>query len=295
MNSLQFKAQHVSLALLFVIALVDTCIADTVQVPHRSSRDYGMSGVIASPQNGSALFNNPAGMSMAYAYAAEGQYIRLAERKLNLFGLNVVDSKTQPNLAVGMAYGYGFTDESADFDIKTQDGRLAFSTAFIDKLVLGGLGLRYVRESVGTGEAATVYDGLTLDAGFLLNVQDRFSLGLVGQNLMKFDGLNRRLGGGMALRSRSFVIDADLLVDFDAVEDEKTLIYRFGAEVLAGDSVPLRAGFEGHQHTDEKWMSFGTGFMEKHGNRASQINVSYRQNIERSDDNALSISVILFL
>ena len=114
-----------------------------------------------------------------------------------MLGFNVVDSKTQPDFVVGLGYGYGFTDDSADFDITSHDARLAVSKTLVENRLFAGVGFRYVREIVGSDDAA-VMDGF-VDTGLLFSITESFSVGAVGQNLMVVNGLPRRAGGGVAL------------------------------------------------------------------------------------------------
>lgn len=258
-------------------------VAQTLQAPISSTRDYGMSAVIGDPQTSSALFNNPAGMSRAYAYSVEGQYIRGGLRQLNVVGGSVVDSATQPALAVGISYGYGFTDESADFKIESHDARLALSKPIVEKHIFAGLGFRYVRETVGEGETEVVLDGFTLDPGALFVLTESFSIGVVGQNLMKVKGLPRRAGGGVAFGAKGFVFDGDILMDFDSNPDSVKPIYKAGTEFLIDGSVSIRAGFVEDTAGEERWVSGGLGFLQVEGSRGNQMNLSYRQRLDVDD------------
>ena len=281
--------------LLFILGSAFVGHAQTLQAPFSSTRDYGMLGVIGDPQVSSALFNNPAGMSRSFVYAAEGQYVRSAQRQLNVLGGSVVDSKTQPAMAVGLAYGYGFTDESAEFDIESHDARLAISKPLVPKHVFAGLGFRYVREKVSSGDFSETLDGFTLDPGLLFVITETFSVGAVGQNLLRVDGLPRRAGGGIAVGAQSFVLDGDVLMDFDTHPDGNKVIYRTGVEFLAGDTVPLRAGYEANTATDSQWFACGLGFMQTEGIRGSQLNLSYKQRLDVSDIYTFTAGLTMFL
>ena len=266
-----------------------------IQAPISSTRDYGMSAVIGDPRMSSALFNNPAGMSRGYTYAVEGQYIRGGLRQMNVLGGSVVDSKTQPGLAVGIGYGYGFTDESADFKIESHDARLALSKAVVEKHIFAGVGFRYVREIVGEADAAETLDGFTLDPGVLFVLTESFSIGVVGQNLMKVKGLSRRGGGGVALGTKGFIFDGDVLVDLDSNPNGPKPIYKAGTEFLVGDSVPIRAGFIEDTANDERWVSGGIGFLQVDGARGNQLNLSYKQRLDTDDVYFFAVGMTIFL
>ena len=206
-----------------------------------------------------------------------------------------MDSKTQPSLAVGVGYGYGFTDESADFEISTHDARLAMSKTLIETKLFAGIGFRYIREIIGSDAASEVMDGFTVDAGLLFAVTDSFSIGAVGQNLMLVEGLPRRAGGGIAMRVQSFVIDGDVLVDFDTKPGEQSLIYRIGTEFLIGEALPLRGGFESNQANESQYFSVGLGFLQTEGAQGNQLNLSYKQRIDIQEENVLALGLTMFL
>jgi hypothetical protein len=295
MNSVLFR-RCLTIALRFLLLSIPSFgFAQSLQAPISSTRDYGMSAVIGDPQMSSALFNNPAGMSRGYTYSVEGQYIRGGLRQMNVLGGSVVDSKTQPSLAVGVGYGYGFTDESADFKIESHDARLALSKAVVEKHVFAGVGFRYVRETVGEGETAQVLDGFTLDPGALFVLTESFSIGIVGQNLMKVKGLPRRAGGGVAIGAQGFILDGDVLVDFTSNPEEPKPIYKIGTEFLVGESVPLRAGFIEDTATEARWVSGGIGFLQVDGPRGNQLNLSYKQRIDTDDVYFFAVGMTVFL
>jgi hypothetical protein len=295
MNRMLFPQRFSAVLSLFLLGMPLFGFAQALQTPISSTRDYGMSAVIGDPQMSSALFNNPAGMSRGYTYAVEGQYIRGGLRQMNVLGGSVVDSKTQPSLAVGIGYGYGFTDESADFKIESHDARLALSKAVVEKHVFAGVGFRYVRETVGEGETAQVLDGFTLDPGALFVLAESFSIGVVGQNLMKVKGLPRRAGAGVAIGAQGFILDGDVLVDFTSNPDEPKAIYKVGTEFLVGESVPLRAGFIEDTATEARWVSGGIGFLQVDGPRGNQLNLSYKQRIDTDDVYFFAVGMTVFL
>lgn len=279
--------------LVFLVPVLGS--GQALQAPISSTRDYGMSAVIGDPQMSSALFNNPAGMSRAYTYAVEAQYIRGGYRQMNVLGGSVVDSKTQPALAVGIGYGYGFTDESADFQIESHDARFALSKPIVENHIFAGVGFRYVREIVGEGDTAQILDGFTADPGALFVLTESFSIGVVGQNLMKVKGLPRRAGGGFAIGTGGFVFDGDLLVDFDSNPDSPKTIYKAGTEFLAGDSVPIRAGFIEDTANQARWVSGGIGFLQVDGPRGNQLNLSYKQRVDVDDVYFFAFGLTMFL
>ena len=223
-----------------------------------SPRAMGMSGVRGDPVGSSAVITNPAGMSRAYVYAAEGQYFRSGNGDLNAVGVNVVDSKTQPQLAVGLNYAYQFADSDAPMAQDGHDLRLALAHALVaDKFHLG-VTMRYLAiKRSGQGMQPENLEGFTLDAGLLISLAPTVHLGLVGQSLVDMDDrtMPRRAGGGLSYTGSPLVVDVDVLADFQTHEDGPKLVVATGVELLLAESVPLRAGYEYDGAFETSWVS----------------------------------------
>ncbi|MCA9537748.1 MAG: hypothetical protein KC620_02600 [Myxococcales bacterium] len=279
---------------LFVLGVASGAHAQSLDSP----RGMAMGGVRADPVASSAVVYNPAGMARAYLYAAEVQYFRLGPDDVNVVGVNVVDSKTQPSLAVGAAYGYHFSDDDAPVDIKGHDARLAFAHPLVQNQVNAGVSLRYVDISRKSGGVDNGVDGFTLDAGLLISLSGAFHLGAIGQNLVHIDdpAMPRRAGGGIAYTGEPLVLDVDVLADFDTHEDGTKAVVSAGGELLLADTVPIRAGYEYDGAREQQWVSGGVGFVTSgEGGQAGQISISYKQNLDHSDQFGFGIGLMLFL
>lgn len=263
-------------------------------------RAVAMSAVRGDPVANSAVMHNPAGMSRAYLYAAEVFYARDAQSR-NVAGVNIVDSKTQPKLAVGAAYGYQFTDSDADVTADGHDARLSLAHPVSDRLHVG-LGLHYLainRETSVEGATIDDIDGFTLDVGALIEVGSGLFIGAVGENLVEVEnaGLPRRIGGGVGFSGEGFSAAVDVLADFGSDPDGKTkTVVAAGAEALIADVLPLRIGYEWNGATDEQWLGGGVGFMTRgDGANGGQITIAYRQNLDQSDQYLFTAGFVLFL
>ena len=264
-------------------------------------RSLAMGGAVrGDPVGSSALLRNPAGMSRSYIYAAEAAYTRAAPSNVNTGGLNIVDSKTKPSVAVGLAYAYQFTDSGEPAN-DGHDVRLAFAHPFVPQVFNVGLGLHYLHldRDVNVDDKKEVDElrAFTLDAGLLFSPTPAFHIGVVGHNLINTDdpGFPRQAGGGIAFTGELFTIDFDALADFDRGEETKAVLAG-GLEMLIAGAVPFRLGFEYDGPTDQKWASGGIGFLDtrtrKEGN---QLNIAYRQSIEDSKNWIFSGGMVLFL
>lgn len=263
-------------------------------------RAVAMSGVRGDPVANSAVMHNPAGMSRAYLYAAEVFYARDGQSR-NVTGVNIVDSKTQPKLAVGAAYGYQFTDSDADVTADGHDARLSFAHPLSDRIHVG-LGLHYLtinRETSVEGATVDDIDGFTLDVGALIEIGGGLFIGAVGENLIEVENadLPRRAGGGVGISGEGFSAVVDVLADFGTDPDGKTkTVVAAGAEALLADVLPLRIGYEWNGATSESWLSGGVGFMTQgEGSNGGQITIAYRQNLDQSDQYLFTGGFILFL
>ena len=263
-----------------------------------SPRAMGMSGVRGDPVGSSAVIANPAGMSRAYVYAAEGQYFRSGDGDLNAVGLNIVDSKTQPQLAVGLNYAYQFADSDAEMAQDGHDLRLSLAHALVAEKFHLGVTMRYLAiDRAAPGKQLENLEGFTLDAGLLISLSPMVHLGLVGSSLIDMDDkkLPRRAGGGISYTGTPLVIDVDVLADFETHEDGPKVVVATGIELLIAESVPLRAGYEYDGARETSWVSGGLGFMTGQGTSGGQISVAYRHNVKESKHIGFGLAITMFL
>ena len=278
------------LAVLFVTPA--TSLAQ--QVPD-NPRALGMGGAVrGDPLGTSAVLYNPAGMSRAYLYSMEGQYFRGAPGELNSMSLAVVDAKTQPELAVGVAYAYTFSDGDAEVEVDGHDARLAFARAVVPNRMHLGVGLHYINRDVGEEGL----EAFTLDAGLFASITGAFHVGVVGENLIAVDdpAHPRRLGGGLSYTGEFVTLTGDVVFDFDGHEDGAKPLYKAGLEILAAETVPIRAGFSRSEVTEHSWLSGGIGFVgDGATSNGSQISVSYTQNLDVPEQFVLGVGLSFFL
>jgi hypothetical protein len=276
---------------LLVGAFARPAAAQIVDNPRGAAMGTAVRG---DPLGTSALEYNPAGMSRAYLYTLEGHYFRGGPGDRNVVGVAVVDSKTQPALAVGVGYGFEFTDGGADLEVQGHDIKLGFASALVPKKVHAGLTLNYLTYEF---EGADPLDGFTLDAGMLFSITPALHLGLVGHDLINLDHPSkpRRAGGGVAYTGALLTLDVDALVDFDSQDDPKPVVAT-GLEILAAETVPLRLGYEWDGARETQWVSGGVGFISS-GQAAtgSQIGVTYRQSLDDTKSFLFGVGLTMFL
>ena len=266
--------------------------AETLDDP----RSLALGGAVrGDPVGNSAVLYNPAGMSRAYTYAAEIGFFRADRDKHNATAINVVDSKTQPALAVGLAYAYEFSDDDAAVALKGHNGRLAFASAMVPGKIHAGLGLHYVKFE--RADPLEDLSGFSLDAGFLLSLTNEIHLGLAGQNILDLEDPMFPVlwGGGIAYTGDRFALDFDIAVDV-STDEEPHPRYMVGGEMLLAESVPVRAGFRRDEATGYDYVSGGLGFMSAGaGGGGSQFNIAFRHNLDRSGDIHFGVGMTMFM
>ena len=262
----------------------------------------GMADAVRANATGAtALYFNPAGMSLLRQYAIEAGYNFANALDGHTFNTSIVDSKT--NGALGMGFGYAYV--SSVLSGKDRDGhtmRGALSTGYRGKgfSIYIGASVRYAE--LAKGEADTEENGLsddtkfiTMDAGLIATLGQYFSLGVVGRNLIDAKALHeapRSVAFGIAGSYKGFRVSADLDLDIQTNEDEKPIVgYAIGAQYLIRGMILLRAGFTGAGVSGENKLAFGAAYISK----TMGVDVGVRHNLDRSVDTHFGLSVKFFL
>lgn len=247
-----------------------------------TTRSGAMSGALHAAGNGTtALFTNPAGMTLTRVYHIEAIGQITPEFGRHVYGGMVVDSITN-KLAGGVAVTGGFldafTDDPSAVDRSWLDIRLALAYPIVDgfSVGLGGRYLKLTQDGVGPLGESKVSNGLsdgenghtsmvnvpTFDAGLTFKAGEIIVIGVSGQNLTFPDNgiLPTTVAGGIAVAHEDFTIEADGLADFTSYASPTARIMA-GGEYLLLDHVPLRAGYRFDQGADSHQISGGVGYI----------------------------------
>jgi hypothetical protein len=123
-----------------------------------------------------------------------------------------------------------------------------------------------LRPSVAAGGLAgeEIVDDLTFDVGLTLKPIPEMALSVVGQNLSDSGNgyLPLMFGGGAGFGNENFSLEVDVVSDFSTYDDSTTRVMG-GAEVLLGDSFPLRGGYSYDEGPDLHSISGGFGFVSR--------------------------------
>ncbi len=127
-------------------------------------RAAGMGSAFVGGGTGTgAIYANPAGVVMSALYAFDVGYQRRQVGGLNAIGVSVVDAKTNPSVAAGAAYSFGFgenqglvdqleADEADDIDgrVRDHDFRGILAVPLVPARIALGVGVHYVNHRRGS-------------------------------------------------------------------------------------------------------------------------------------------------
>lgn len=222
----------------------------------------------------SALFLNPANLTLYRVYHLEAIATFAPEARRQSYGGAIADSSTSR-----LAGGFGGTWSQMDPDgIKRSwtDLRLTLAYPLGDRFSVGVAG-RYLRVDQRTGAGplgASLASGgtkddplvseFTFDAGAAVAITEQLRLGVSGRNLTGVSTGLMPLGvaGGIGYSNGTFTVEADELVDFSTFNGARgrTMV---GAEVLLADRFPVRGGYRFDAGMKTHAVSLGAGYVDK--------------------------------
>ncbi|AWV91152.1 hypothetical protein [Bradymonas sediminis] len=265
----------------------------------RGVRPSGMGQAYTGVAEGtSAMYFNPGGVASRMMYQAEGVYEYTPTG--SVLNASIIDSKTNPDVAAGVAYSYHFgnADHSG---LSGHDIRLAIAIPALPEQISIGVGGRYmiVKQDVPDAETVELINGFTLDAGALFRVSDMIQIGVAGRNLLDVcqkDNLcstvaPTTVAGGLSIADgQSFVVaidgGADLTSDPNAVHP----FFQGGVEYFAGGVVPMRLGYQRLQVNERNMLTAGLGLRLK----SAGIDTGFRMDLSDTDYFFVNASVSLF-
>lgn len=275
------------------------------------TRSMGMGGTLrAVPIGESALFLNPAGMSLTQAYVVGALYQYRFSDSGHQVTAAVVDSATK-RIAAGLYYSYGNFSPSrtlynlpnkTTFDlaetIQSHEAGLALSYPLMDVLHLG-VTTKYVNVDVEQPEKTpdSLHDGgastVTLDVGLVLRVLSVISIGAAFVNAIPVDHetFPKQLGMGAAYAMGSrLLVEFDAVLDFDRGDGVKAS-YHGGAELFLGERFAVRGGA---MHDTWREATYATGGL---GLVTSKIALDFglRQMVDGGAETLLAFSARLFV
>jgi hypothetical protein len=270
------------------VAAADPTAVETTDTPSTFAYDYGevettrsagMGGALRAAGNGTTgLFLNPANLALTRVYHIEAIGEITPEVGRQVYGGAVVDSTTN-RLAGGTAITGGFMDPSGT-DRSWMDIRLGLAFPINDSFYIG-LGGRYLKLTengngpFGTSKASgglkdpsggrfALVNIPTFDAGVTVKLANIVHIGLTGQNLTYPNNgyLPTTAGGGIAVATQDFTIEADAIADFNSYLSPTARVMA-GGEYLLINHIPLRAGYRYDQGANSHALSAGVGYLAR--------------------------------
>jgi hypothetical protein len=217
----------------------------------------------------SSIFHNPGGIASRMMYQVEGTYEYNPSG--SVLNASVVDSKTNPDIAAGVAYSYFFGRGDLD-TISGHDVHLGLALPVIPERISVGVGGRYLNVSVSPEDDDQddfkLISGITLDAGVLFQVADRLRFGVAGQNLIDLCDEDMgcsniaptQIAGGASFGDEStFLLAVDGGLDLTSDPEGVQPFVGVGAEYFAANVAPIRVGYQRLQATERNVLTAGFG------------------------------------
>lgn len=278
------RAASVTAALVTLVAASDVARADPSTTTIEQGYDLGeiqhpRTVAMAGAQQAfggstSAIFVNPANLTLYRVYHVEGLAAFSPEARRQSYGGAIADSSTSR-----LAGGFGGTWSQMDPDgIKRTwaDLRLALAYPLGDRISLGVTG-RYLRAAQRTGGgplgASLASDGtpndplfsqFTFDAGIGVSITEQIRVAVSGRNLTAPNsGLAPTiLAGGLGFSNQTVTVEANSLVDFTTF-GEARMRGMVGGEFFVADRVPIRGGYRYDAGTKTHAVSLGAGYVDR--------------------------------
>ena len=235
-------------------------------------------GVRAAAISTSALAYSPAAVSLGKLYHIEGNVDYMVDEKTAALGAAVVDSSTG-KLGAGIGLrGFLSGDALGSFD--GLDGRVALGLAVSDAFSIG-LGGRYIDLSqdqrASDKGSKEVAQGFTMDASARVTLADQFQIDVAALNFVDLGNpfVPVLLTSGLAVAVGSEIsLGVDLLTDLSTF-DKAGFVLGGGLEYLAGNSVPLRAGYDFDITRKIHEIGLGLGYTD----RELGLDIGFKQEV----------------
>ncbi len=306
----QVSCRRVVLTLV-ALALTLCSLPAWAQDGFTNARTMGMAGAASGAGANGALYVNPAGLMALSMYSAEAGYHRNNPDQRNAFGISLVDSQTNPNIAAGVGYNYTFgpgPGESRDDDARDHDLRFALAVPVVPNAVFLGVGGHYTsvrgiktvttQPAVGLPGTETVTETagrnnvFTVDAGLMATFQRIIAIGFSVQNIAQPDDIQqgRRYIGGLGVYFGPAHFEFQYSTEQQRESSEYIGTFAGAAEVTIARMIPLRFGVASRGITPGAWISAGAGYRST----SAGVDLAYQQSTQAGADRALMASFLFY-
>jgi hypothetical protein len=265
-----------------------------VAISYESARGIALgTGVRATSVSTSALAYSPGALSLGNLYHIEGNIDYIGAGDAVALGGGVVDSSTS-KLGAGIGLR-GFLSGDGGYD--GLDGRVGLGLALSDAFAIGLAG-RYITVSTDRMEgddttSETLAQGFTMDASLRVIPADGLQIDVAALNFIDLEESEVPVTIATSLAfavADSFSIGADLLADLSTF-DKASLIVGGGLEFLAGNAIPLRAGYRGDLARESHAVTAGIGYID------AQVgfDIGLRQDVAGTDETRVMAAMRYFV
>ncbi|MBK7862359.1 MAG: hypothetical protein IPJ65_27870 [Archangiaceae bacterium] len=257
-------------------------VNDALNDAAMQARNFGMGGAFHAVGYGTEGVNgNPAMLSMYKRYQLVLGGAWDIPNGYGFGGVSVVDSATSE-----LAYGQSYTLVTFDSPHGRSVAHLnttSIAYAFGDFLHIG-VNARY---QLITGPYAT--NSITMGAGAAVRLFDVWVVGFSGHNLIPVASplVNRYFVLSTSASFGTFTPSFEWRMDFNAAFPRWA--WATGLEWIAGDVVPIRAGFTWDNITGTRYLSAGLGFVTQ----GVGVDVSYRHELGGYNGRLVAVSLTL--
>ncbi len=257
-----------------------------VSIPEAGFRDVvhartlAMGGAFRAVGLGAdAVLGNPAAMSLFKRYQAELSGSYDLQSRFGFGSAAVLDSVTN-QVAAGISYAFvslGQGEEHRFAHLTTVAAGMPLS-----EVIHLGFSTHHLVES-----GARTSNAITIDAALLLRFSS-LAISFSGHNLIDIHNpdMGRYFVGSVGWMGGAFTLVGDVKMDFLETTTPH-FAYSLGGEFIAGESFPLRAGFMIDTITDNRYISFGAGYLSQ----GSGIDLAYRHELGGKNGRMLALTL----
>lgn len=269
-------------------ALADVPKEASLPVPNalndagQQARSFAMGGAYRGMGFGTeTISGNPALLSMYRRYQLELGGAWDIPNGFGFGGISIVDSATNE-----LAYGQSYTLVTFDSPQGRNTAHLnstAMAYPIFDWLHVGVSG----RYQLIYGPYAT--NSITMSAGAAVRIMNQWIIGFSGHNLIDVASplVNRYFALSTSVSFGMFTPSLEWRMDFNAPFPRFAVAT--GLEFIAGDLVPIRAGFVWDNITGQRYLSGGLGFFIE----GSGVDISYRHELDGFHGRLLAVTIKL--
>jgi hypothetical protein len=313
-----------------VLSLLLLCLAPLVAASGVRAQDFVGTRALSMGEayrsiasSNDAIYFNPAGLVLVQRYSPEIHYQLNLANEEHQADTSIVDSKTS-QFAAGVAYTFDGRQFSKRASLQ-HTATLAVAYPFFEKMLCVGAGLKYV--NVWDAVVGNYLNALSADLGVLSRLPFGVSLAGVGYNLIPIRSARVPMSAGFAgsidlgplsaiiwggeptfgpMQSAAgmpmmtadgirgplsgLVLAFDWHLRFFSLEGPQHRLST-GIEYLAFEMVPIRAGYQWLQETDDHFVSVGSGFIIPYFG----LDVGLQQSVNNWDRRTFAVSLKFFL